>query len=288
MNPNDNTMYGGMPVENEENPQVMNEKEGKKEVPWKFIGLGTATGILMGAGALYASDAMASVPSDTPEASAGAKEATGPVQAPTTVPIAKDVAGDSFEHAFAEARAQVGPGGVFHWHGGIYNTFTKEEWDAMSDADKKAFAAKIHPQHDLSHVDTDHITVKDPYIHIDTVEIHEHTHEHKTIIHETADDDVHVVHYEGTDEVTIDGKDISVENYEVDGHKAAVLNFHDEDEHDIAIVDKNDNLQIDDAEAKDIVTGELLDSNLNPMSESDILAADNDIDANHITYSSEI
>ena len=30
----------------------------------------------------------------------------------------------SFGEAFATARASVGAGGVFHWHGGIYNTYT--------------------------------------------------------------------------------------------------------------------------------------------------------------------
>ena len=70
------------------------------------------------------------------------------------------------------------------------------------------------------------------------------------------------------------GKDISIENYTVDGHKAAVVNYHDENEHDIAWVDKNDNLNVDNGEAKDIVTDELLDQNLRPLSENDNLMAD--------------
>ncbi len=50
-------------------------------------------------------------------------------------PIAENVANDmSFSDAFAIARAEVGPGGVFEWHGKWYGTYTKAEWDSM-DAD---------------------------------------------------------------------------------------------------------------------------------------------------------
>lgn len=291
MKPNDETIYGGMPVENEENPQVMNEKEGKKEVPWKYIGLGAVTGILMGAGALYATDAMAASTSEEPGEASDAAQNAGKVEAPAAnMPVAENITGDTFEHAFAEARAQVGPGGLFQWHGGIYNTYTKEEWDALSDSSKEAFAAKVHPEHPVSRINTIHITEKDPDIHIDTVEIHEH----KTVVineptPENNDDDVHVVHYKGTDEININGHDISVENYEVDGHEAAVVNFHDEKEHDIAWVDKNDNLNVDDAEAKDLVTNELLDHNLDPMPNPSNLVADaSGIDVTSVDLSPEI
>ena len=39
----------------------------------------------------------------------------------------------SFATAFADARAQVGPGGAFEWRGHVYNTFYEEEWNSMSD-----------------------------------------------------------------------------------------------------------------------------------------------------------
>ena len=51
----------------------------------------------------------------------------------------------SFANAFAEARAEVGPGGVFHWHGGVFNTYTEAEWDSMSAADKSDFAHHAAP-----------------------------------------------------------------------------------------------------------------------------------------------
>ena len=45
----------------------------------------------------------------------------------------------SFSEAFAEARDEVGAGGVFYWHGGIYGTYYKDEWDAMTDEEKQEF-----------------------------------------------------------------------------------------------------------------------------------------------------
>ncbi|HLO91307.1 MAG TPA: hypothetical protein VK172_09095 [Lentimicrobium sp.] len=51
---------------------------------------------------------------------------------PNTAPIAKAGTvhdGMSFEEAFAAAREDTGPGGVFAWHGEYYNTFYAEELD---------------------------------------------------------------------------------------------------------------------------------------------------------------
>lgn len=52
----------------------------------------------------------------------------------------------SFGEAFAQARAEVGAGGVFHWHGGVFNTYTEAEWNTMSPADHNAFAQHVAPE----------------------------------------------------------------------------------------------------------------------------------------------
>lgn len=38
----------------------------------------------------------------------------------------------TFSQAFGTARAEVGPGGAFEWHGNVYSTYTAEEWENMS------------------------------------------------------------------------------------------------------------------------------------------------------------
>lgn len=54
----------------------------------------------------------------------------------------------SFSQAFAQARAQLGPGGVFHWHGGTYGTYYANEWNAMSPAEQEAFTAEAMHYHE--------------------------------------------------------------------------------------------------------------------------------------------
>lgn len=50
----------------------------------------------------------------------------------------------SFGEAFSAARAEVGSGGVFEWNGKLYNTFTAEEWEAMSSEEKSDFQDRVY------------------------------------------------------------------------------------------------------------------------------------------------
>ena len=50
---------------------------------------------------------------------------------------------NDFESEFAKQREAQGPGGIFEYKGKMYNTFFKEEWDAMSQADKNAYYEKV-------------------------------------------------------------------------------------------------------------------------------------------------
>ena len=45
----------------------------------------------------------------------------------------------SFSQAFDAARAEVGPGGAFEWHGKVYGTYTADEWNSMSATEKAEF-----------------------------------------------------------------------------------------------------------------------------------------------------
>lgn len=49
----------------------------------------------------------------------------------------------TFAEAFAAARAGCGSEGVFEWHGNVYSTMTKEEWDAMNEEEVEVFAGKM-------------------------------------------------------------------------------------------------------------------------------------------------
>lgn len=54
-----------------------------------------------------------------------------------SVQMASGISDDmSFSDAFSAARAELGPGGAFEWHGNVYSTYTAEEWNNMSEEEK--------------------------------------------------------------------------------------------------------------------------------------------------------
>ena len=50
----------------------------------------------------------------------------------------------SFSQAFAAARHEVGPGGLFEWRGNTYGTYYANEWNAMSADDKAQYWADVN------------------------------------------------------------------------------------------------------------------------------------------------
>ena len=85
------------------------------------------------------------------EQSASVAETPQPVPNPEEVLLATDegvriaqVNDDaSFSQAFADARAQVGPGGAFEWRGHVYSTYYEEEWNNMSAEERANYQSKI-------------------------------------------------------------------------------------------------------------------------------------------------
>ena len=67
------------------------------------------------------------------------------------VPTATNVLDTMSEHdAFAIARQEIGPGGIYMYHGKYMSTYTKEEQEQMSSDHKKAFEEATHGK-DVSH-----------------------------------------------------------------------------------------------------------------------------------------
>ncbi len=125
--------------------QVM---DGNAEAPankggaWRKVAIGGVTGIALGAGATFLTGATMDRGEDGSEdGDAQAPESRNPV-VDDSIPFATSVDdGMAFKEAFGAARAEVGTGGVFEWHGRLYNTFTAEEWDRMSDGDRAEYAS---------------------------------------------------------------------------------------------------------------------------------------------------
>ncbi len=127
---------------------------------WKEIAIGGTTGILLaGAGiALTSFDTHAEEPGASSEdnpADNGETAASGSAHAATS--SYDDM---SFADAFAAARSEMGPGGVFTWHGNSYGTYLKSEWDAMNDSERNDFADNHSSGNDQqsadNHAEPDH------------------------------------------------------------------------------------------------------------------------------------
>lgn len=48
-----------------------------------------------------------------------------------------------FGEAYAAAREETGPGGIFSWHGQVYNTYTVEEWQGLSLGQRQEFLSDV-------------------------------------------------------------------------------------------------------------------------------------------------
>ncbi len=231
----DTQLAGHKPMSNTVN---VSQSEPKGDDTWKKVGIGGVTGILIGAGALYAGNALA---------------ANGDDDKAAELPKEANVAGgQSFSDAFNEARAQVGPGGVFRWHGRLYNTYTEEEWDNMSAEEKHAFAQAVAPE----------VNANDAYAQTGNDDVHvAHTTAHVVDHHEagggaraasndehkaddTAKHDTHDTPHgtQGDDDVHVVGVG------QVQGHTAVALDLNGDTQADVAIIDINDNQRVDEAD----------------------------------------
>lgn len=216
---NEETLYTSDSLQNDsmENQKVRKTPQGDG---WKLITFGGITGVLMGAGAMYAANKYVKSLSSEDHANSSTDE--GSLQ------VAKVQQDISFKEAFFAAREEVGPGGVFHWHGGIYNTYTAEEWNAMSDQQKHNFAQQVKPEIRPEELNTNAIT--DDLPDIATTKVRP--------IQQQDDSDVEVV---GPSSTTSSDDDVQIVGYaEFNGHLAVGLDTVGDGHADIAIIDIDD------------------------------------------------
>ena len=217
----------------EKYPAMNGQKENRNEGEvWKLVTLGGVSGILMGAGMLYAGQVAAKeLGKDEDVAIPEQGETSHTLENGLQVAAVNDDM--SFGEAFAAARAEVGPGGVFHWHGGIYNTYTAAEWNAMTVEQKHEFAQQVKPEISADEIPTPtdantHVIVEHHvYHHVDNHSANEaHTTEDVQVANHQADNsdaDVHIVGYG-----------------EVQGHSAVALDMNGDNQADVAIIDVDD------------------------------------------------
>ena len=232
----------------EKRPTANGQQETKKEgSAWKQVTLGGVSGILMGAGLLYAGQAVAATKTDTPEettdattadaVTAEAQQADGTNE--SALPVAQMHNDMSFGEAFAAARAEVGPGGVFIWHGGIYNTYTADEWNVMTPQQKNDFAHQVNPEVRAHEVPTPTDAHPDVAVQPATdADVH--------AVSETSD--VHVVEQQIAQNFDM-GDDVHIVGYaNAEGHLVVGYDSTGDGQADVAIIDMDGNLAPSDAD----------------------------------------
>ena len=78
---------------------------------------------------------------------------------------ASGASGQGFSDAFRSARDEMGAGKFFTWHGNLYSTNFKEEWEAKPEADQKTYFSGIG----LAEADINSTLVEPPPIQDDTL-----------------------------------------------------------------------------------------------------------------------
>ena len=256
----------------------------KSHKAWKKIAIGGTSGILMGAGGMVAALAYAASAEDNEvdDQSISNDDLDIPVMV-----INADDADDlfvnrnqvadngdndldvemayvddelSFSDAFAEARGQVGPGGVFEWRGGVFNTYYVEEWDALSGEERDIFAQKVSVT-----IGADEMDDEEMYAHWDD----------GAEALNLDDDDI------GDDVVSVEGEDVQILGIdEYDGHAVAMLDVDGDDEADFAVIDMDDNYELSSDDAVVYPNGEI-------SSVDELIAKADDLDEDDSVYSND-
>lgn len=139
----------------------------------------------------------------------------------------------SFAQAFADARAQVGPGGVFEWRGKVYGTYYKEEWDNMSTAERAEYQSRI-----------------------DYDDVRQHDNHTQASMHHTSqpavanDDEIRVLGVETVQGPN--GQPMTIAGLESDNDQALLVDIDNDGQFDVLLHDDNGDGQLQENEVYDI------------------------------------
>ncbi|MBO4802846.1 MAG: hypothetical protein J5545_13435 [Bacteroidaceae bacterium] len=225
--------------------------EKKTNVRWQTVTIGGVAGIAMGAAATHTVEALAA---DADEAVELVEEddtldATSPETEGATVTEVHQATVNqnlSFGEAFAAARAEVGAGGVFIWHGQLYNTYTADEWQAMNDAQRDEFAGEVQPYLGQQMAEDHHTTASND---TETSDSDSNVHQTSHTDNVTAEPQVHFL---GVETREVEGQTINVGRMSIDDVQVALVDVDNDQVFDVRVMDTNQNGEIEDNEVSDI------------------------------------
>lgn len=197
---------------------------------------------------------------------------------------------DNFNDAFAQAREQVGPGGVFEYNGRIYATYYAEEWNDMSSQERADFQSKVYEVAPTHHAEPSHSSMA----HNSSVESTHHEPEivdenvqntvaesiptnTEMIAAEPVDNEIRVLGVETVQNGY--GEIMNVALVECEGDQALLIDVDNNGTMDVLIHDDNFDGQIQESELHDISGARLEVADLlqaQAAQEGDVFYASND------------
>lgn len=219
-----------------------NNSKGKSSAA-EFVAGGAAGVILGAAGTFITADVYAETEEEQPSQDEQNSQGAHHIVA-GDVHMASGVNDDmSFSEAFNAARAEVGAGGVFSWHGHLYSTYTADEWSTLGEAGQHDYSEAIQA---AGYTAQTH-TVSDNH--------NQQSNEHQDP--ETIEGNPEGANQiEGEPEVVIngvysgeqDGQEFIIGTGTVNGHSAMFVDSDMDGNVDQIAVDLNDNQTIDENE----------------------------------------
>ncbi|MDE5903991.1 hypothetical protein [Duncaniella sp.] len=183
---------------------------------------------------------------------------------------------DNFNDAFAQARAQVGPGGVFEYNGKLYGTYLADEWDKMTPQERADYQNRVNeiaPSHSAA---SDAAPATDVSGHHDASSAVVHTNA-EMISAEPDDAEIRVLGVEAVQ--SEDGRIMNVALVECDGDQALLVDVDNNGTIDVMLHDDNGDGQIQESEIHDVSGAGLEVADLmqaQAAGEGDLLYASND------------
>lgn len=147
----------------------------------------------------------------------------------------------TFGEAFADARNQVGPGGVFSYNGQLYNTYYREEWNNLTSDQKNEYYASVSlPENSHSESIAPNVA---------TEPVHETSFSQANSGAQPQRDEVYVL---GVGSSTIEGQEVYVAHLSTGGEDVVLLDIDKNGIFELAVADVNSDGEISQDEIFDI------------------------------------
>jgi hypothetical protein len=224
---------------NKETSTSANKSKTAKGSTLKSAAIGAGTGLLIGgvSSFLVAMKLEPEIQTDEQTTNNHRDELSHPEWVDDQVPIATSVNDDmSFGEAFAAARAEVGPGGAFEWHGQLYGTYTAEEWSGMTAEQRAEYSDHFSWNH-IDHSQSD---------------VAQHSTEAQATSSETAQDEVEVVSVNHPEDHTAQQVSAEAEGQTVDNQDVILIDANNDQAYDAVAGDANNNNHIEQNETANI------------------------------------